>query len=404
MSWQKSILVLDKTALSNQVLSKSIDIKSFLLLLPLFFTFDLTYYCSLYIFAVTILFIVDRINSGLGDLSIPSLQVWMVLILWGLYQAFTSFDVYQGLYYNFVLIIVPFSLYILVNNLKIDFEFLDKFFKLLFASGVLIALYSFYLLFEKGFDMTNRIPSFWRHYNLLSGYLMILLMFNFSFLVNSKFDNRSWGYIASLIMILFGLLMTQTRGVWLSTMAAITFYILRRPKLLVPVAGVVLMIVVLFYEAVMDRVQSVIYFGYDVSSLGRLQAWLASIILIEDNPFLGYGFDAFKYLRDSVFGAYFVVVSHPHNTYLILILELGLIGFVLYMSFFVRAFYFSIKMRKKENSNVLNKYLDGIQLSFVGFLIAFMFEPYFTILGPVTFMLWFLIILSFYFRYGKVTE
>ncbi len=401
MSCQKSILVLDKAVISNQVLNKSVDIRSFLLLLPLFFTFDLTYYCSIYIFAVTILFIFERINSGFGELSIPSLQIWMVLILWGIYKAFTSFDVYQAFYYNFVLIIVPFSLFILFNNLKIDFAFLDKFFRLLFASGVLIALYSFYLLSEKGFDMTYRIPSFWRHYNLLSGYLMILLMFNFSFLVNSKFDNRSWVYIASLIMILFGLLMTQTRGVWLSTLAAISFYILRRPKLLVPVAGVVLMIVVLFYEAVMDRVQSVIYFGYDVSSLGRLQAWLASLILIEENPFLGYGFDAFKYLRDSVFGAYFVVVSHPHNTYLILILELGLIGFVMYISFFVRAFYYSIKMRKKDNSSDLNKYLDGIQLSFVGFLIAFMFEPYFTILGPVTFMLWILIILSFYFRYNK---
>ncbi len=401
MYCQKSTLLLDKAAISNQVLSKSIDVRSFLFLLPLFFTFDLTYYCSLYIFAVTIMFFVEKMNTGLVNLSIPSLQIWIMLILWGIFQAFSSFDVYQGFYYNFVLILVPFSLFVMFNNLSIDFTFLDKFFRLLFLSGVLIAIYSFYLLWEKGFDMTYRIPSFWRHYNLLSGYLMILLMFNFSFLVNSKFVNRSWLYVASLIIILFGLLATQTRGVWLSTIAAITFYVLRRPKLLLPVAGVVMMILIIFYEAVMDRVQSVIYFGYDVSSLGRLQAWLASLILIKDNPLFGYGFDAFKYLRDSVFGAYFVVVSHPHNTYLILILELGLIGFVLYFSFFVRAFYYSIKMRKKDNSRDLNKYLDGIQLSFVGFLIAFMFEPYFTILGPVTFMLWILITLSFYFRYNK---
>jgi O-antigen ligase len=395
------MLLSDKAVISNQVLSKSINIRSFLLLLPLFFTFDLTYYCALYIFAVVILFFFDRVNFGLANLSIPSLQIWLLLIMWGIYQAITSFSVYEGFYYNFVLILVPFSLFILFNNLDIDFAFLDKFFNLLFASGVVIAFYSFYLLSEKGFDLTYRIPSFWRHYNLLSGYLMILLMFNFSFLVNSKFVNRSWIYVASLLIILFGLLMTQTRGVWLSTIAAISFYVLRRPKLLVPVGAVVLSIVILFYEAVLDRVQSVIYFGYDVSSLGRLQAWLASLILIKDNPLFGYGFDAFKYLRDSVFGAYFVVVSHPHNTYLILILEMGLIGFLLYFSFFVRAFYYSIKMRKKDNPKELNKYLDGIQLSFVGFLIAFMFEPYFTILGPVTFMLWILIILSFYFRYKK---
>ncbi|MBK6538723.1 MAG: hypothetical protein IPG09_13420 [Ignavibacteria bacterium] len=47
--------------------------------------------------------------------------------------------------------------------------------------------------------------------------------------------------------------MTQTRGIWLATLIAILFYILKRPKLFVPVLIVVLAITALFYDIIVDR-------------------------------------------------------------------------------------------------------------------------------------------------------
>ena len=113
---------------------------------------------------------------------------------------------------------------------------------------------------------------------------------------------------------------------------------------------------------------------------------------------MGYGFDSFRYLRDSVITAFFVILPHPHNTYLTLILDIGFIGFVFYISFFVKAFYYSFKLRKMSTNPGLNKFLDGLQLSFVGFIVAFIFEPYFTVLGAITYMLWILISISFYLK------
>jgi O-antigen ligase len=187
----------------------------------------------------------------------------------------------------------------------------------------------------------------------------------------------------------------------MATLVGILFYVFKRPKLIIPTALALLVIFFAFYDIVMDRFLSVVNFGYDLSSIGRLQAWIASAVLIKDDPLFGYGFDAFRYLRDRVFVAYFVILPHPHNTYLTLALETGVIGLLLYISFYFKAFYYSIKMRRHSTDSSLNKYYDGMQLTFVGFLVAFMFEPYFTVLGSITFVLWIIIALSYYFMHNK---
>jgi O-antigen ligase len=347
-----------------------------------------------------LIFILDKLNYGLQNIAVPSFISWILLVFWGLFEVTASFNKFEGLHYYYITILIPFLLFIIINNIRLDISFFDKFFHLLFVSGVILTVASLIILSSKGFEFTSRIPSLWYHYNLVAAYFMVLLFFNLSFIVNSKKSRKTVFYIISLLLILFGLIMTQTRGIWLATLAGIAFYILKRPKLLLPVSIVTMLIFFAFYSVVMDRILSVVNFSYDVSSIGRLQAWIASAVLIKENLLLGYGFDSFRFLRDSVFTVYFVILPHPHNTYLTLALDLGLIGFLLYFSFFVKAFYYSLILRKNSTDSSVNKYLDGLQLSFVGFLVAFMFEPYFTVLGVITYVLWLLISMSFFFRHN----
>ena len=391
---------MNSAVLSNPALSVRIEIKFFLFLFPLFFTFDLSYYFSFYVLFVFVIFFIDKLNTGFRDFYVYSFIFWLLLLTYGLYKVTDSIVKSEAFYYYYITILIPFLIFLIFTNSNLKMKFLDKFFNLLFISGIRLAFYSFYLLSTINFEFRYRIPSLWNHYNLVAAYFMVLLLFNLSFLVNTKFSKRSFLYIVSLVIIMLGLIMTQTRGIWLATLIAILFYILKRPKLFIPVSIVILAIIALFYGIIVDRFFSVVNFGSDVSSIGRLQAWIASVILIKDNLFWGYGFDAFRYLRDNVFSVYFVILPHPHNTYLTLMLELGLFGFVIYISFFVKAFYYAIKLRKTSEDSSVNKYLDGIQLSFVAFLVAFMFEPYFTVLGAITFVLWILISLSFYLYYN----
>jgi O-antigen ligase len=348
--------------------------------------------------------IIEKMNNGFRDLYLYDFIQWMILIFWGIYQVTVSIEKSEAAYYFYITVLIPYLLFLIFTNIKFELKHLDLFFDILFVSGIILSIYSLYVLFNINFDLKFRIPSIWTHYNLVAAYFMALLLFNLSFLVNSKNKSKFFFHISSLIFILLGLIMTQTRGIWLATIIAVAFYFFKKPKLIIPVLVMIGLLVVFFNEIINERLMSVIHFGNDVSSLGRLQAWLSSIELIKENFWFGYGFDAYRHLRDNVFSSYFVILPHPHNTYLTLTLELGFIGFIFYFGFFVKAFYFTFRVRKKSSDPELLKFFDGLQLTFVGLLVAFMFEPYFTILGSITYVIWILISLSYFLRYNFLNE
>lgn len=386
----------------HPVLERQFDIRFFIYLFPVFLTLDLVYYAPYYILLVFVLFVFEKLSTGFSDFYLMDFIQWLFLLFWGIYQISVSFEKPEAAYYYYITVFIPFILFLIFTNIKFRLSQLDYLFNILFLSGIILAIYSFYVLYSINFDFRFRIPSIWVHYNLVAAYLMILFLFNVSFLVHTKFGLKFFYYTVSLIFILLGLLMTQTRGIWLATIIAITFYFIKKPKIIIPVLSVAVILILLFYEVIMDRFLSVVNFGNDTSSLGRLQAWMSTLILIKENFFWGYGFDAYRHLRDNVFTAYFVVLPHPHNTYLTLILEIGFIGFIVYISFFVKAFWYSIKLRRNSTDNELNKYYDALQISFAGLLVAFMFEPYFTVLGCITYVIWILIALSYYFRFNLI--
>lgn len=385
-----------------KVLQKELDkpLKFFYIIIFIFFiifTFDLIYY-GLYIIAFTfIIFVLDSANSGFKEFYIPDLFTWFFVLVWGIFEISQSFVKSEALYYFNTIVLIPFFIFIIFNNSKLNIKDLDLFFKILFVSGVILSFFSFAKLIEINYNFKYRITSTWDHYNLVAAFYMILLMFNLSFIVNSGKSKRIVYYI-SFVLILMGMFMTQTRGIWLATLISVFYYVFRKPKLIVPIFISLTVLIFLFYGIIIDRVLSAVNFGSDVSSLGRFQAWYASILLIKNNFLLGYGFDSFRYLKDSVITAYFVILPHSHNTYLTLILDLGFIGFISYISFFVKAFFYSFNIRKKIDNPELIKYVDGLQLSFVGLIIAFIFEPYFTVLGSINYMVWILISLSYYIR------
>ncbi|MCB0728151.1 MAG: O-antigen ligase family protein [Ignavibacteriae bacterium] len=377
---------------------KPLEFKYFLYLFFIIFVFDLTYLGSFMIFLLFLFFIIEKAGSGLKEIQIPDFLQWIFLIFWGLFEVTQSIVKSEAFFYYFVIIIIPFTIFVMFNNSKLSIKDLTSFFHMLFITGIILSILSFFISAQIGFDLKKRIPSIWSHYNLVAAYFMVLLMFLLSFIVNTTNKRKKLFYIISFVIVLFGLFMTQTRGIWLATLIGMMYYILRKPKLILPIFLTILILTVLFYGVIMDRFTSVVNFGTDVSTLGRFQAWYASVLLIKENFLFGYGFDSFRYFRDSVITAFFVILPHPHNTYLTLILDIGFIGFVFYISFYVKAFYYSFKMRKMSTDPELNKFSDGLQLTFVGFIIAFIFEPYFTVLGAITYMLWILISISFYLK------
>ena len=292
-------------------------------------------------------------------------------------------------------IVVPFLIFVIICNIKLTQSFLKNFFNLLILSGVIISLVSLYIFISVGLSDIGRIGGLWTSYNILSAYLMILFMFNLSFIINKNKNDKLYLYLVSIILILLGIFLTLTRGVWLAMVITIIIFVIRKPKIIIPSLFFIGIIVFLFYDTIYSRFLTVKYFGSDVSSLGRMQAWISSLILIKNNMFLGYGFDSYVHLRDSVFPVYFIDVVHSHNTYLRTILEMGLIGFLLYFSFIFKAYIYTIRLNKNIFYKDYKRYIDGFLMSFPALFIVFMFEPYFSLYGLSTFIIWVLISIIF---------
>ncbi len=338
------------------------------------------------------------------DFRLQNIMIWLLLILWGTSVLMRSPVQSSGLKYFTILIIMPFLLFQIITNLNPSEHFFRKFINVQLFTGLILGLGSLSYLLLFSFQEKLRLSSFWEGHNLIAGYFMVLFMFNLSFIINRK-DNRQFLFhIVTIFGIVMGLFLTQTRGVWLASVIAILLYFIKRPKIAIPFAMIVSLLSLVFASTITSRIGTIFNFTKDASAVGRLQAWATSLLLIKANPLIGYGFDSYVTLRDSVFSFYIVETIHAHHTVLNLIVEMGIIGTVLYLFFFVKAFWYSFSFRDKEFHEKYKYLIDGFQLSFIGLIIIFNFEPYFSVYDNISLVIWILISLAFLLKRMSLTE
>ncbi|MBK8549614.1 MAG: O-antigen ligase family protein [Ignavibacteria bacterium] len=376
----------------------SITPELLLLLTPLTFIAGNWYLSAMSLLAVLFFMLIRYIRFGDHEFTIPNIVPWTLILGWGLYVCYITPDPVIAVKYYAGTILMPFLIFIIFDNLRLDDKILTHFFDAMLLSGVVLGMYSVYIFFSYGMREGMRVPSFWNDFNMVSAYYMILFMFNLSFLIKSKNNTRRIFYFFTIFFISLGIYLTKTRGVWLAMIISIAIFVIKRPKIIIPVILIFGIMVLAFYNIIEDRFLSVVNFSQDKSSLGRLQAWASTVLIILKNPFFGYGFDTYHLLQYDVMSYYIVDVPHPHNTYLRTIQEMGLIGTVFYYYLIIKAVFYSFNFGKYVNDTVYIKYLDGLQLSLVALLVAFNFEPYLSLFGGTTIAIWILVALTFRIR------
>lgn len=86
-------------------------------------------------------------------------------------------------------------------------------------------------------------------------------------------------------------------------------------------------------------------------SLGRFETWATAWLLFKQNPIFGIGWRRF-YELSSVYGAYDFNLN-PHNVYIQLLCETGIVGAVIYFSWFIGIYIKTVKLYtrlRKEGS------------------------------------------------------
>lgn len=236
--------------------------------------------------------------------------------------------------------------YLVVNNMRSSSQVKRLIWSML-TSAVVVSLYGFYQYFfgstlsalewvdgEQFPDLKMRVFSTLENPNLLAGFLVTMMAIASG--MGYKAQENKYKIVYSVLVILFGgcLLLTYSRGAWLSVLAIVAMYgMLCNRKvfwllLLLPV------IAFFAHDALLERLMSIMN-PTDTSSTLRLALWESTIAMIANKPFLGIGWGAYWMVYpdyDFFINNPNTKIFHAHNMYLNIAAEIGIPGLITFLT------------------------------------------------------------------------
>lgn len=252
----------------------------------------------------------------------------------------------------------------------------DDFKKIIYAiiiSTIIPGIIAFYQFFtQTGMtiideNISNRIFGTFAHPNLLAYYLTIPIVFLIFLILNSKDKTNPSNKVYYLFLVpnLILLALTYTRGAWMVFLAVI--FILGifkfRKFLIITLLGLILAYFV--FPPLNTRVNNL--FEYDpYSSISwRINLWTDSLKYSQAEIISGYGLGTASEVilenRGERFGS-----SDPHNDYLKILLENGLLGLFSYLLIII-ALLLRLLLSYKNSSDI---FIKNFFLLFLGITLA----------------------------------
>ena len=280
----------------------------------------------------------------------PSIQITFGLfVLWILLSNLWTIDAFATMYKSLTYLSVFILFFVTLNSPETDLSEKWIFFALilLFAVEMIFGIVQSFF-FSSGVPIAN--SSFFRahgHFvwpNTFAGFIVLVWPLVFWKYLNVNKRLHSISLYVLLILALFVLGLTYSRGGWLAFLLSsglIYLVLLLRyrlvkthsSKLIAVVAGFIVIwvfISVLPGSAVSNRIESFV----NPSSFGRQDIWANTLHLASQKPWLGYGFRTF-HITSTQWFPFGIRYDFAHNDYLQFLLELGTVGLVFFAGFLV---------------------------------------------------------------------
>ncbi|MDR0676540.1 MAG: O-antigen ligase family protein [Elusimicrobiota bacterium] len=295
--------------------------------------------------------------------------------------------------------------------------------KTIFFTGILASIYGILQFFDielfwnidiKGYG--KRAVSTFGNPNFFSSFLIMLIPIGIYFSYYKKVFSERIFYTFSVIIFLFSLICTMTRSSWLGFFISILFYytiffILKSRKnnkykgkfLFVKTISIFLLIFVLtipFIPFLKNRIKETINLSFDNRAIyQRLLIWNTSKDMFLNNKITGVGWGLFevnypfyqsKYLLKKEFVGHRTHGNNAHNELLEILTQTGIIGFLIYILFFLSLFNLVIKSFKKSDNEETAMFYIAYLASIIGMLLDNMFNNTLHIDSTTT-MFWFIV-------------
>lgn len=242
------------------------------------------------------------------------------------------------------------------------------------STGVALALVGFWQFSHGGDDLENRITATLSHWMTFSGLTMIAgcVLLGMAFEEKGKWR---WVGMAS-ILPLAAMLLTFTRNAYVGTLIAVILYLaLRRPRGLLLLPAVLVLIFFLSPSPIRSRYLSISSLQ-DISNRDRISMLHAGTRMVADDPLFGIGPEMVKVYyplyRDPDAARW--RVPHLHNNILQLAAANGIFEALAYLAMMVLFFLRTILLLRRETRPPRAALLAGALMAGAALFSAGFFE------------------------------
>ncbi|MBA7495626.1 hypothetical protein ES702_06215 [subsurface metagenome] len=307
---------------------------------------------------------------------------------------------------DYIIFISYFIIYFIIMNIIKKQEEFDSFIKLFFITSFLVSIYTlfhYYGLIPYLKELGPVISTIGQK-NWTSNYLALIFPLIFSYFLLEKNKNTKIFYYIILSIVYATLMICQSRGIWISI--GLTFVIgifiifkfklfeifKKNQKLLISLCFIFLIITTIYSTdnplnrsviTVPERAISTLD-EKDPSINTRFLMWNTTLNMIKDKPIFGSGIGTFKinyldyqaeFLNDNTgYIKYWTHAREPHNEYLQIWAELGIIGLGIFLSIIFIFCKLTINYLKKESSDKKKIIVFGLFMGITSFLIHSLFS------------------------------
>ena len=262
-------------------------------------------------------------------------------------------------------------LFVIVNNINSKRDF-NIFIVFLVFSATLVALYGFYQykvgveMEAKWVDTVNnpdvktRIYSVFGNPNILAEYLIMIIPISISLFWFSKKAHKKMVFLITSLILMLALILTLSRGGWLGFAFGIfVFILLIEKRLLLSIIPVTLGALYFLPQSILNRILSIGNLA-DSSNSYRIRMWSITWNIIKDHWLVGVGFGHLPF--KATFETYIRTMPtyHAHNTYLETMAEMGILGFIVFISFIFVLYKYSIKKLIKGKDRYIKTMTAGV--------------------------------------------
>lgn len=237
--------------------------------------------------------------------------------------------------------------------------------------------------------------------NNLARYFGFVLPLAYVMALRGESNGERWFARVTSLIGTIGIIYTLSRSTWIAMIPSVlllfplllsrrlvTWRIMRNLAFMMIVTTVVVMA---FRELIWDRIVS-----YDLGSgQTRITSAMAAWRMVREHPVIGVGINnygnhaRFHYDAEEPRSKYWIV----HNSFLLYMAEIGIIGFIFYL-WFVLAGFSSCRRASRNSSSYLSAVAIGVMGGWIGFVISAMADKGYKDFYPLLLTMWALVAIT----------